>query len=122
MIDYVEMLREFHSKYGHFISNRPQRHDTIPDRVMVLRLRLIHEELKEFEEAEDRVDIADALADLLYAVFGTCVSYGIPIDEIFAEVHRSNMTKSTELDEYGKTIKGVGWKPPEIEAVLRGEE
>ena len=121
MIDYVGMLKEFHTKYNHHIEDRPQRHDTIPTDVMDLRDKLIEEEFQEFREAETRVEIADSLADLLYVVFGTCISYGIPIDEIFAEVHRSNMTKSMLKDEKsikGKTLKGPNWEPPQIAKIL----
>ena len=121
MIDYFNMVKEFHIKYGHHISSEPQRHDTVPERVFYLRDKLIEEEFHEFEDAQTREEVADALADLLYVVFGTAVSYGIPIDEVFAEVHRSNMTKSMNKDEKsipGKTLKGDSYEPPQIAAIL----
>ena len=121
MIDYLGMVTEFHKKYGHYIANKPERHDTVPKQVYILRRRLISEEFNEFNDAEVRLEIADALADLLYVVFGTCVSYGIPIDEVFEEVHKSNMSKSTKLDEYGKTIKGDEFKPPNLAKVMKLE-
>jgi predicted HAD superfamily Cof-like phosphohydrolase len=121
MIDYLGMVREFHEKYGHYIADKPERHDTVPPIVHALRQRLIAEEFEEFKDAEIRLEIADSLADLLYVVFGTCVSYGIPIDEVFREVHESNMTKSTALDKYGKTIKGSEWKPPNLAKVMKLE-
>ena len=118
MIDYVAMLREFHTKYGHYIADRPK----IPAiNHVILRRRLIAEEAKEFDYAAstgDLVEIADALADLLYVTVGSAIAFGIPIEEIFTEVHRSNMTKSTEMDEYGKTIKGPNFELPKIKEIL----
>src|SRR2546429_6004229 len=32
-------------------------------------------------------------SDLLYVVYGTAVSYGIDMNPVFREVHRSNMSK-----------------------------
>jgi predicted HAD superfamily Cof-like phosphohydrolase len=116
--NYVKSLKEFHRKFGHAVSDSPY----IPSqRIMNLRIRLIDEEASETIEAlqdNDLAEIADGLADLLYVVFGTAVSYGIPIDEIFNEVHRSNMTKSIDKDKGGKTIKGADWDPPRLKEIL----
>lgn len=119
-LDYFKSLIEFHLKYGHYISRKPTL--AIPWPIILLRIRLMYEELGETISAmiksDNLADIADGLADLLYVTFGTAVSYGIPIDEIFREVQRSNMSKSTEKDEYGKTIKGPDWSPPNINKIL----
>ncbi len=139
-IDYMSMVREFHLKYGHYISDTGP-HDgfpfpSFPTDVVKLRERLITEEAREFRFASyamynstdrtpiDMVEIADALADLLYVVFGAAITYGIPIEAIFTEVHRSNMTKSMLKNEKsikGKTLKGSDYEPPQIEDVLRRE-
>jgi len=118
MIDYEGMVKEFHIKYGHFKSDIPK---IPPIDTVVLRRRLIREESGEFDHAAslgDLVEIADALADLLYVTFGSALAFGIPIEEVFAEVQRSNMNKLTEKDEYGKTIKGPNWEPPKIKEIL----
>ena len=47
------------------------------------------------------------LADLRYVTDGCAVTFGLPIDEAFAEVHRSNMSK---LDQDGRPIKDSGGK------------
>jgi NTP pyrophosphatase (non-canonical NTP hydrolase) len=119
MIDYVGMLVEFHTKYRHHINSMPTGY--VSPFVRDLRLKLMHEELSELEEGlntNDIVKIADGIADLLYVVFGTAVSYNIPIEEIFAEVHRSNMTKTGPTNDFGKTLKGAEWEPPNIREIL----
>lgn len=119
MIDYNEMVREFHYKHGAFYYRTP----TIPsDETVILRLRLIDEEKAELMIAlhEKKIlDVADALGDLLYVVYGTALACGIPIDEVFAEVHRSNMTKP-ELDAHGKggKISKEGYRPPRLGPIL----
>ena len=59
------------------------------------------------------------------AAFGAGV-FGFPVDALFREVHRSNMTKTfagaknTSGGKYpaGATAKGPGYEPPNIAAVL----
>lgn len=122
LIDYYGMLLEFHRKYRHYVGMQPQKHGTIPQDIYELRDKLIEEEFKEFREAGSREDIADSLADLLYVVFGAALAYGIPINKVFKEVHRSNMTKSMLKDEKsikGKTLKGEDYEPPKIKEIIQ---
>ena len=69
------------------------------------------------------VETADALADLLYVIYGACVSFGIPIEPIFAEVHASNMSKLGEdgkpiyRESDGKVLKGPNCFKPDIAGV-----
>lgn len=68
----------------------------IPEPEWRLRRSLMKEELTELLKAmldNDIVEIADGLADLLYVVLGTAVSYGIDSDAIFDIAHNNNMTK-----------------------------
>ncbi len=136
-IDYEGMVREFHIKYGHYIADEVcDGFPLFPTDVVKLREKLISEEAREFRfasytmyNATDRtpvsmVEIADALADLLYVVFGAAITYGIPIEAIFMEVHRSNMTKSMLKNEKsikGKTLKGKDFEKPRIAEILRQE-
>jgi len=126
MIDYLRMIREFHEKYEHYTSNKPAIPD---DKTIDLRYRLIEEELLETLGAlrdmmnfdhnnKQLIELADGIADCMVVLLGTALAFGIPIDEVFAEVHRSNMTKSFEKNEYGKTIKGDAWEPPKIREIL----
>lgn len=77
---------------------------------------------------DDLVGIADGIADVLYVVIGTASAYGIDIQTVFDEVHRSNMSKtvwdeetksySTIKDEGGKVLKPEGYRPPNVAKVL----
>ena len=90
-----------------------------------LRIALIKEELGELEEAghkQNLTKIADAIADLLYVVYGTAVSYGIDIEPVFLEVHRSNMSKGDPeivRASNGKILKSRNWTPPNLEPLLK---
>jgi predicted HAD superfamily Cof-like phosphohydrolase len=112
------MVQEFHLKYGHPVAVGLCLPD---DATLLLRSRLIVSEAAEFVDAAsngDGVEMADALADILYVVYGTAVVLGIDLEKVFSEVHRSNMSKSTEKDAGGKTIKGPDYGPPDIAGVL----
>lgn len=122
MTDYEGLVRDFAIKFEHYqgtIKNFPPRD------VVELRRKLIAEEATEFNlatEAFDIIQVADSLADLLYVVFGAAIAFGIPIDKVFEEVHRSNMTKSMLKDEKsvkGKTLKGPDYVPPDLGKILR---
>jgi predicted HAD superfamily Cof-like phosphohydrolase len=115
---------EFHKKYGHMMSSQPNHE--VPGEVKQLRSDLIMEEFNEFFTAflrNDLVEMADGCADLIYVLVGTMISYGIPIDRIFTEVHRSNMTKTpvkaTKGKKYGtKTPKGPDYIAPDIKGII----
>jgi predicted HAD superfamily Cof-like phosphohydrolase len=59
-----------------------------------------------FKEIENSttslVGVADAIADISYVNYGAANAYGINIEPIEEEVHRSNMTKLFSLDEISK--------------------
>ena len=91
-----------------------------------LRINLIEEELDELQLAvdnQDMVEVADALTDLLYVVYGAGHAFGIDLDECFHEVHRSNLSKlGTDFKpikrEDGKVLKPDTYSPPDLKAVL----
>jgi predicted HAD superfamily Cof-like phosphohydrolase len=96
----------------------------------VLRMKLLKEEFDEYNEGEyhnDLENIAKELADIIYIVCGTAVSYGIPLDRVFDEVHRSNLSKLGDdgkplRREDGKILKGPNYSPPNIKKILYGVE
>jgi predicted HAD superfamily Cof-like phosphohydrolase len=121
-MSYFTDVRDFHQAFGQRIGDKPEFPD-VSERT--LRMKLITEEFNELcdaEEANDLVEVADALADIIYIACGTAVSYGIPLDDVFAEVHRSNMAKLVDgkviRREDGKVKKPEGWTAPDVKGVL----
>jgi predicted HAD superfamily Cof-like phosphohydrolase len=118
------MVRQFHEAFGLGIAPKP---DPRPE-TWQLRIALLREEFSEYvaaAEAGDLVAVADALADMVYVIYGTACEYGIPLDDVIAEVHRSNMSKlgadgKPVLREDGKVLKGPAYSPPDVAAVLNG--
>ncbi len=119
-------LLEFHRALEVYTSEQPTAN--LPDEVRELRIRLIQEELDEYAAAAragDLVGVADALTDLLYVVLGAMLAHGLhPVAEaLFAEVHRSNMSKvgpngRPVLREDGKVLKPPHFSPPDLARIL----
>lgn len=126
MKEQLQALLEFHRTFGAYIADHPTA--DIPPRVRELRIRLIEEELAEYAEAAragDLVGIADALIDLLYVVLGAVVAHGLHevAEALFAEVHRSNMSKAGPHGrplrrEDGKILKPPSFSPPDLHTLL----
>jgi predicted HAD superfamily Cof-like phosphohydrolase len=120
-------VMDFHRAFGQRIGQTPAIPEDVDERC--LRIDLLEEEFKEYMDAEQQLDIvgiADALADIIYIACGTAVSYGIPLDKVFEEVHRSNMAKLVDgkpiYREDGKVLKPTGWTPPQIEKIIENEK
>jgi predicted HAD superfamily Cof-like phosphohydrolase len=112
-----DKVREFHEKMGFHVGVLGE---DVPVEFRLLRARLISEESAELITAihENNIEkIADGIADLRYVTEGTAVTYGIPSDAVFDEVHYSNMTKDAP-NEHSKGGKGDGYQPPHIAGVL----
>jgi predicted HAD superfamily Cof-like phosphohydrolase len=115
------MVLEFHRVFGCSIGigigNPADR---------ALRIGLIREELRELADAcdaEDIIEVADALGDLDYVVNGAAIAFGIHLPSITREIHRSNMTKlmpdgTVLLRPDGKVLKGPNFELPRIKEVL----
>jgi predicted HAD superfamily Cof-like phosphohydrolase len=113
------MVEAFHRMFEIVVQQTPA---LVDDQTRALRIRLIHEEFEELKEVmakNDLVGIAKEMADLLYVVYGTAVSYGIDMDTVFREVHRSNMSKVGGYKrEDGKWVKPATYSPAAIEPIL----
>lgn len=117
---------------GDFMESMDQEVRMIPsfpeEHIQNLRKDLIEEELDELNLAidnQDLVEVADALTDLLYVVYGAGHAFGIDLDECFEEVHRSNLSKLGEdgrviKREDGKVLKPDTYSPPNLRFVLAG--
>lgn len=118
-----ERVQEFQEVYQLNIGETPH---LPPQSERELRVKLLQEEFDEYLQGEannDIVEIADALGDILYIAYGTAVSYGIPLDEIFAEIHASNMSKLDAKGrpiyrDDGKVLKGESYFPPKIKEII----
>ena len=119
MMQPQDMVAEFHRKFDIPISERPS---IPPDATRQLRVRLIQEEFAELQEAmtaQDLPAVAKELADLLYVVYGTAVSYGVDMDPVFREVHRSNLSKVGGYKrEDGKWVKPPTYSPADVKPLL----
>jgi predicted HAD superfamily Cof-like phosphohydrolase len=122
---YYKVL-EFHQIYGMRINHAPVL--DIPSKEM--RYELVKEELEEYREAldeDDIVEVADALADLIYVVYGAAIEHGINLDEVIDEVHKSNLSKLHHetgkpiYREDGKVLKGENYTPPDVIKVLKSQ-
>jgi predicted HAD superfamily Cof-like phosphohydrolase len=119
MRDEQAMVEEFHHKFGIAAQGTPI---DLGEETKRLRVRLIQEEFDELKESMaggDLAAVAKEMADLLYVVYGTAVSYGIDMDPVFREVHRSNMSKVGGYKrEDGKWVKPATYSPADIEPIL----
>lgn len=122
-----DKVREFMVACDQNVEHRP----TFPDvDTTYLRVKLIREELKELEEAiayKDIVEVADALTDLLYVIYGAGHTFGVDLNACFDEVHSSNMTKlgpdgKAIKNSYGKVTKGPNYREPNLKKILFHKE
>ncbi len=97
------------------------------DKINSLRISLINEELEELKKAlseNNIVEVADALTDILYVVYGAGHAFGINLDKCFKEVQDSNMSKLGEdgkpiYNEHGKVMKGPKYFKPDLSKFLK---
>jgi len=106
-----EKVVEFNKSFGVSTSATPQTTIfTTTPKLVSFRLDLITEEVDELKEAitnHDFTETIDALADILYVVYGAGASFGIDLDKAFHLVHESNMSKVCRNKEVA--IKTVEW-------------
>ena len=83
-----------------------------------LRIALIEEEVGETIEAiraGDLVEVADGIADSIVVLVGTALEYGIDLSAVWAEVHRTNMSKFPVCTScFGEGSSEANMDPPEI--------
>lgn len=122
--DWFQDIVDFHEQ---IVQDNFPKQPYIPNpELRELRGTLIIEEISETLNAMDKDDlakIADGIADSIVVLLGTAVTYGIDIRPIWDEVHKSNMLKKGgKLREDGKLLKPKGWKPPEIERIIKEQQ
>ena len=125
----IDQVEEFHDTFGIEVQIFP----AFPDpQIMLLRLQLLQEELGELCHAMakgDMLEALDALTDLQYVLDGAYLALGLKDikDLAFAEVHRSNMSKTDEhgralKDASGRIMKSDRYSPPNLAPILQGLE
>ena len=138
MTDALTQVAFFHEAFGLPVVSHP----SIPsgDRV-ALRLRLIDAEYKEVRseltnilekqrygheiagQSRRLADLAKELSDLVYVVNGCALEVGLPLNDVFTEVHLSNMSKlgadgKPLYREDGKVRKGPNYREADILGIL----
>ena len=114
-----ESVKKFMQTFGQEVRTKASFPN---DKITKLRLSLIKEELSELEDAIEKKDIkevADALTDILYVTYGAGHAFGINLDNCFAEVQSSNMSKlgldgKPITNEHGKVMKGPNYFKPNL--------
>lgn len=121
----LKQVEDFQKAFGGFIGEGAS---FPPLERCVLRQKLLQEEVLELHEAwsnKDIVEVADAITDCLYILFGTAIEFGLhdKLEALFDEVHGSNMSK---LNEYGrplyrndgKVLKGPFYYKPNLKKII----
>ena len=119
MIEELHMVEKFNRKYKFYCNTKPA---LIPNEIAWLRYSLAREEIEEYIEGNSKKDlenVAKELMDILYVVYGTIIAHGLQdkADALFAEVHKSNMTKVCSRRRL-KPIKGFSYNTPDIQSIL----
>lgn len=133
MLSVFDAVKEFHERFNVAIDN-PFTGDLID-----LRSKLMYEELNEVDselypseiiptdrgplEVElpvNKKKLTKELADLIYVTVGTAISFGLPLEAVFNEVHRSNLSKLGEdgrpiYREDGKVLKGPNYQEAQLD-------
>ncbi len=90
-------------------------------------LKLIEEEAEELNQAiinKNKVEMLDALIDMIVVTIGAIHSMGADAEGAWKEVMRTNFEKidkdtgKVRKREDGKVLKPVGWEPPMLAAFV----
>lgn len=128
MNKYEEQVKEFHKLMG-MATDAPYTAD-----LLELRQKLINEETAELNvetnalieelrqtgtvQKQTKLRMYKELADLQYVLSGMVVALGIPMEEVFSRVHKSNLSKLVDgkplKREDGKILKGPNYQKPDL--------
>ena len=126
MIDQLNKVDQFNTTYK--VGESPNSPTLLTKKEQLLRYNLMVEENREYLDAckeGDLVEIADALGDQLYVLIGSILRHGLKhkIEEVFNEIHASNMSKLDAngkpiFREDGKILKGDNYFKPNLKDIL----
>jgi predicted HAD superfamily Cof-like phosphohydrolase len=127
MNEYEAKVRDFHVATGSAVD------EPFSKELLELRGKLLAEEMKELAHEieqsiaeltqqgkvtrETKANLMKEMADVQYVLSGMAVTFGLPLDQVFARVHESNLSKLDEngkpvLRADGKVMKGPRYHPP----------
>lgn len=119
-----ERVEEFNRACGNYPNPWPPKPHEVE-----LRWKLIAEEYQElynevWAPEPDPQKVAKELSDLLYVVYGMGDTFNLDVDRIFAEIHRSNMSKMGSDGKPvrradGKVMKGPDYQPPKLNHIFK---
>lgn len=128
LYDLMDEVREWNIAAGHMKRQPENLADWEEDKMgRDLAASLIVEEVFELKDAvfkRDQVETLDALADILFTVFGAAAKSGHLeiLEEGLEEVIESNWTKlkgEKVVLPNGKIGKPKGYKPPKLEPIVK---
>jgi predicted HAD superfamily Cof-like phosphohydrolase len=115
----IDQVREFRQRFNLPMDGCKTMQDCI------LHERLIQEELDEMKNADDLIELSDAIIDQIYLLFGYAIHLGIDdkLEAMFDEVHASNMSKLDRFNkpiyrEDGKVLKGENYFRPNLKKII----
>lgn len=120
----LEMVKEFNDVFKIKQNQNPSLLDT---EEFELKFSLMQEELNEYKEAcveKDLIEVADAVVDMMYILYGIITQHGLSsvFFDLFEEVHKSNMSKLERgkplFRSDGKIIKGSEYFKPNLNRIL----
>lgn len=143
MSNVADMVADFHQAFN------VEKVDELDEKNLALRYSLLKEEFDEYRAATfnastevvsgklvstiNQIEMLDALADMVYVIYGTAELFGWDLDEALRRVHTSNMSKLGEdgrpiingengvYDETkpkGKVLKSKNYEPPMLEDLV----
>jgi predicted HAD superfamily Cof-like phosphohydrolase len=122
----LEMVNEFNKSFNIKQENNPS---LISKDKFELKFNLMQEELIEYKEAcenKNLVEVADAIVDMMYVLYGFITQHGLSnvFYDLFEEVHKSNMSKLERgkplFRSDGKVIKGSEYFKPNLKNIIDG--
>ncbi len=122
----LEMVKDFNKSFKIEQKSKPS---LISQEKFELKFNLMQEELNEYKEAcknKNLVEVADAIVDMMYVLYGFITQHGLSdvFYDLFEEVHKSNMSKLERgkplFRSDGKVIKGSEYFKPNLKDIING--
>ena len=122
MVSVGKCLAEFHTVFECKRHEKFEVASVADTELLLLRKRLINEEVEEVFDAissKNKEEILKELVDVVVVCVGMADTYGWDFDTAFKRVHDSNMSKRDDDGKPlrradGKVIKSKNYKPPDL--------